>query len=120
MEKKIPKYLIDEINYKVIKNLKHTQNVYGRVDIDINMKHCNIFKEYGINGRFKENKFFNQLIRNKLRRFEEGDFYTCKDLQVKVRSFKPISFVNENHNVETIRKPYSLLSFSFVRVSNVE
>jgi hypothetical protein len=118
MDKKIPKYLIEEINFHIAKNLKHRQNIYGRIDIDINAKQLNIFKEFGINGRFKENMHFDKLIRIKLRRFQEGDIYTFKDLQV--RTYKAISFVNEKNNMETISKPYSLLSLRFVRVSDVE
>ena len=72
----------------------HGLNINARIDIDINTKQLNIFKQYGINGRFKENKHFNRLIRIRLRRFEKGDFYTFRDLHVKVRSIKPITFIN--------------------------
>jgi hypothetical protein len=120
MDKNIPKYLIEEINNHIAKHLKLSQNIYGRIDIDINTKQLNIFKENGINGLLKENKHFDKLIRIKIRRFQEGDIYTFKDLQVKVRSYKAISFVKEKHNMETIIKPYTLLSLRFLRVSDVE
>ena len=73
-----------------------------------------------MNGLLNENKHFDKLIRIKIRRFQEGDINTFKDLQVKVRSYKAISFVKEKHNMETIIKPYSLLSLRFLRVSDVE
>ena len=118
IDKNIPKYLIEEINNHIAKHLKLSQNIYGRIDIDINTKQLNIFKENGINGLLKENKHFDKLIRIKIRRFQEGDIYTFKDLQV--RTYKAISFVKEKHNMETIIKPYSLLSLRFLRVSDVE
>ena len=115
----LPKSLVDEINFQIIKNLKHLKNVYGRVDIYIDATVFKIFKQYGINGRFKKNENFEKLIKFKIRANDSGEFFTYKDLQVKIRTYKPISFTNEQHKRLLISKPYSLLSLRFVRVNNV-
>ena len=120
MNKNLPKHLIDEINFKMAKSLKNLRNVNGRIDIEINQNKLNTLKQYGINGRFKENKIFETLINVKIRRFESGSYYTFRCLEVKVRSYKPLSIINQDRNLQTLRKPYSLLSFRFVRISDVE
>ena len=120
MDKMLPKNLIEEINFKMAKNLKNLKNVFGRIDIDINQNHLKKLKQYGIYGRFKENKIFEKLIHVKIRRFESGSCYSFKDLEVKVRSLKPLSFINKEGNLQKLRKPFSLLSFRFVRISDVE
>ena len=117
---KLSTKLIDEINYKMIKGLKNLRNVIGRIDIDINTRELNILKKNGINGRFQKNEEFENLIKFKMRRYDAGDFYIYKDLKVKVRSFKPLTFVNENRNTVTMKKPYSIISIKYCRVGGVE
>ena len=117
---KLSKDLIDEINYKVMKNIKNSANVFAKINIDINTKSFNIFKnEFGINGRFKQNEKFERLIKFNCKYNESGEFFTYKDLKVKVNKFKHFTFHNKDLNKIKLRKGYSLLSFKFVRIDGI-
>ena len=65
-------------------------------NIDINSKTLKILKQYGINGKFKKSGIFENLIEHKIKFSEQQEYYTFKDLQVKVRVYKPITFLNKS------------------------
>lgn len=112
---------LNEINYRILKNLKIKKNKYVKIKIDISRRIFNILKnKYKVNGRFNRIAMFDNLITTKRNYNGEGDWCMYRDFKVKINQYKDFQYKNEKLELLNVKKGYCLLSISFIRVDVID
>lgn len=120
-EQKLSNDIINEINFKIMKNLRIKENKFVKIRINITKRTFNALKiQYNINGHLKKNSKFEELIKSKRSYNAVCDWCAFKDLKVKVTNFKDIKFKNENLELISVKKGFCLLSICFIRIDEID